>query len=93
MDGWHGHPFLHHERNPIVWRQEPGKLRRTVSPSIDWIIHQSLTLCPRFWLRPVLASTKGSLMELGISPVLTSGLVIQVSIFHLLEALIKGTQR
>jgi protein transport protein SEC61 subunit alpha len=33
---------------------------------------------PFFWARTVMASNKGTLMELGISPIITSGMVIQL---------------
>ncbi|ODV83882.1 hypothetical protein CANARDRAFT_237208 [[Candida] arabinofermentans NRRL YB-2248] len=38
---------------------------------------------PLYWLRMMLASNRGTLMELGISPIVTSGMVIQ---------LLQGTQ-
>jgi len=33
---------------------------------------------PFYWMRMILASNRGTLMELGISPIVTSGLVIQL---------------
>merc|ERR1712000_411839 len=33
---------------------------------------------PVYWMRVILASNKGTLMELGISPIVTSGLVMQL---------------
>jgi protein transport protein SEC61 subunit alpha len=33
---------------------------------------------PLYWMRVILASNKGTLMELGISPVITAGLIIQL---------------
>ena len=33
---------------------------------------------PLYWLRVISASNKGTLMELGISPIITSGLIMQV---------------
>jgi len=33
---------------------------------------------PFYWMRTVMASNKGTLMELGISPIITSGMVIQL---------------
>eukprot|EP01083_Nonionella_stella_P056086 147880_1 len=33
---------------------------------------------PFYWLRVIIASNRGSLMELGISPIVTSGLVMQL---------------
>jgi protein transport protein SEC61 subunit alpha len=31
---------------------------------------------PLFWMRAILASNRGSLMELGISPIITAGMVV-----------------
>jgi len=33
---------------------------------------------PFYWLRVILASNRGTLMELGITPIVTSGMIIQV---------------
>merc|ERR1712078_142324 len=33
---------------------------------------------PFYWMRVILASNRGTLMELGISPIVTSGMVIQL---------------
>lgn len=33
---------------------------------------------PLYWLRVILASNKGTLMELGISPVITSSMIMQL---------------
>jgi len=33
---------------------------------------------PFYWMRVILASNRGSLMELGISPIVTSGLIMQL---------------
>ena len=33
---------------------------------------------PFYWLRVIMASNRGTLMELGISPIVTSGLIMQV---------------
>jgi protein transport protein SEC61 subunit alpha len=33
---------------------------------------------PYYWSRVVMASNRGTLMELGISPIVTSGLVMQL---------------
>ena len=33
---------------------------------------------PLFWMRVILASNRGTLMELGISPIVTSGMIIQL---------------
>lgn len=31
-----------------------------------------------YWMRVILASNKGTLMELGITPIITAGMVIQL---------------
>jgi protein transport protein SEC61 subunit alpha len=33
---------------------------------------------PFYWMRVILASNRGTLMELGISPIVTSGMVMQL---------------
>ncbi len=33
---------------------------------------------PLYWLRMMLASNRGTLMELGITPIISSGMVFQV---------------
>lgn len=33
---------------------------------------------PFYWIRVILASNRGTLMELGISPIVTSGLIMQL---------------
>ena len=33
---------------------------------------------PFYWMRVIMASNRGTLMELGISPVVTSGLIMQL---------------
>lgn len=33
---------------------------------------------PLYWMRVILASNRGTLMELGISPILTSGMIMQL---------------
>ena len=41
-------------------------------------IRSSKSSDPFYWMRVILASNRGTLMELGISPIVTSGLVIQL---------------
>ena len=41
-------------------------------------IVSSDTSDPLYWLRMMLASNRGTLMELGISPIISSGMVFQV---------------
>lgn len=33
---------------------------------------------PMYWIRVILASNRGTLMELGITPILTSGMIMQL---------------
>lgn len=33
---------------------------------------------PLYWMRAILASNRGTLMELGITPILTSGMIMQL---------------
>lgn len=41
-------------------------------------IHKAAGSDPLYWLRQILASNRGTCMELGISPIVTSGLVMQL---------------
>lgn len=33
---------------------------------------------PFYWMRVILASNRGTLMELGISPIVTAGMILQL---------------
>merc|ERR1719377_207025 len=41
-------------------------------------ISTSKSADPFYWMRVILASNRGTLMELGISPIVTSGMVLQL---------------
>lgn len=41
-------------------------------------IHHSSDSDPFYWMRAILASNRGTLMELGISPIVTAGMVMQL---------------
>lgn len=41
-------------------------------------IYKSANSDPLYWLRVILASNRGTLMELGISPIVTSGMIMQL---------------
>jgi protein transport protein SEC61 subunit alpha len=41
-------------------------------------IYKSGASDPLYWLRAILASNRGTLMELGISPIVTSGMIMQL---------------
>ncbi|CAN8253904.1 unnamed protein product [Cochlearia groenlandica] len=43
-------------------------------------IHSTTASDPLYWMRAILASSRGTLMELGIGPIVTSGLVMQILI-------------
>ena len=43
-----------------------------------WIFCLTSHLCSFYWMRVIIASNRGTLMELGISPIVTSGLVMQL---------------
>lgn len=50
-------------------------------------IVSSDTSDPLYWLRMMLASNRGTLMELGITPIISSGMVFQVSEIERIEQL------
>ena len=41
-------------------------------------IHSATGSDPFYWMRVILASNRGTVMELGITPIVTSGLIIQL---------------
>ncbi|PON95832.1 SecY/SEC61-alpha family [Trema orientale] len=41
-------------------------------------IHSATGADPFYWMRAILASSRGTVMELGISPIVTSGMVMQL---------------
>lgn len=41
-------------------------------------IHSTTGADPFYWMRVILASNRGTVMELGITPIVTSGLVMQL---------------
>ncbi|KAK9095396.1 hypothetical protein Scep_026865 [Stephania cephalantha] len=41
-------------------------------------IHSTIGADPFYWMRVILASSRGTLMELGITPIVTSGMVMQL---------------
>lgn len=41
-------------------------------------IYKSSSSDPMYWLRVIMASNRGTLMELGISPIVTSGMIMQL---------------
>ena len=50
-------------------------------------IVSSDTSDPLYWLRMMLASNRGTLMELGITPIISSGMVFQVCDYNLIGLL------
>ena len=43
---------------------------------------------PFYWMRVIMASNRGTLMELGISPIITSGMIMQVCFLCIFVSLI-----
>jgi len=41
-------------------------------------IHSTTGADPFYWMRVILASSRGTVMELGITPIVTSGMVMQL---------------
>lgn len=41
-------------------------------------IHSTTEADPFYWMRAILASSRGTVMDLGITPIVTSGLVMQL---------------
>jgi protein transport protein SEC61 subunit alpha len=41
-------------------------------------IHSATGSDPFYWMRVILASNRGTLMELGITPIVTSGMIMQL---------------
>lgn len=41
-------------------------------------VQKSAGIDPLYWIRVILASNKGTLMELGISPLITSNMVVEL---------------
>ncbi|KAF6141079.1 hypothetical protein GIB67_006524 [Kingdonia uniflora] len=41
-------------------------------------IHSTTGADPFYWMRAILASSRGTVMELGMTPIITSGMVIQL---------------
>ena len=48
-------------------------------------IVSSDTSDPLYWLRMMLASNRGTLMELGITPIISSGMVFQVCDYNSID--------
>ncbi|ESQ47308.1 hypothetical protein EUTSA_v10028090mg [Eutrema salsugineum] len=61
-------------------------------------IHSTTGADPFYWIRAILASSRGTVMELGIGPIVTSGLVMQFLTSSKIiqkedRALLNGTQK
>uniref|UniRef100_A0A8B9XH69 SEC61 translocon subunit alpha 1 n=1 Tax=Bos mutus grunniens TaxID=30521 RepID=A0A8B9XH69_BOSMU len=64
-----------------VWRGGPGARAWLLSACFQiplFGIMSSDSADPFYWMRVILASNRGTLMELGISPIVTSGLIMQL---------------
>lgn len=70
---------------PGVLSGEPGLAQPTLPPCLPpppqiplFGIMSSDSADPFYWLRVIMASNRGTLMELGISPIVTSSLIMQL---------------
>jgi protein transport protein SEC61 subunit alpha len=64
-------------RDKIVWTGITLFIYLICSQIPLYGVARSSNTDPFVWMRIILASNKGSLMELGISPIVTSGMVLQ----------------
>lgn len=75
--------------NPLLPRKvdlDPNRITLQLTLMIFLVMSQmplygivsSDTSDPLYWLRMMLASNRGTLMELGITPIISSGMVFQV---------------
>eukprot|EP01029_Cantina_marsupialis_P029516 TRINITY_DN781785_c0_g1_i1.p1 TRINITY_DN781785_c0_g1~~TRINITY_DN781785_c0_g1_i1.p1 ORF type:complete len:492 (+),score=145.12 TRINITY_DN781785_c0_g1_i1:53-1477(+) len=80
-------PFVPRVRKPNAPVQFKEKLLWTIVCLLVFLIccqiplygiHASMSQDPFHWLRMIMASNRGTLMELGISPIITSGLILQL---------------
>jgi len=81
MDWCHAPHLSGHEpdaivRHCVIWSviEELGLQSQTVANA------RTDTSDPLYWLRMMMASNRGTLMELGITPIITSGMVFQVGL-------------
>ena len=57
---------------------DPPNLLGLFASSLVWDHVVRLVRSTLYWMRVILASNRGTLMELGISPIVTSGMIMQL---------------
>lgn len=80
MDWCHAPHLLGHEpdalvRHCIIWYERAA---RASAKRQTLMLYGLDTSDPLYWLRMMMASNRGTLMELGITPIISSGMVFQV---------------
>ena len=66
------------KRDKIIWSAIALFIYLICCQNPLYGIYKSAGSDPLYWLRVILASNKGTLMELGISPIVTSGMIMQL---------------
>ena len=71
-------PFLNQIlfRDKMLWSILSLVIYLVASQIPIYGIVQKQSADPLYWMRAILASNRGSLMELGISPIITAGMVV-----------------
>jgi len=67
-----------HFREKILWTASSLLLYMVCSNLPLFGIQMAKTSDPFYWMRVILASNRGTLMELGVSPLVTTGMVMQL---------------
>lgn len=67
-----------HIRDKLVWTTLSILIFLVASQMPLYGIVSSSKSDPIYWMRPILASSKDSLMELGILPLITANMIIQL---------------
>ncbi|KAA6389069.1 MAG: putative Protein transport protein Sec61 subunit alpha [Streblomastix strix] len=65
-------------KNKVLWTGMTLLLFLLYSRIPLWGITKAKGSDPLYWLRSIMASNRGTLMELGISPIITSGMIMQL---------------
>ncbi|CAG8576984.1 6421_t:CDS:2, partial [Cetraspora pellucida] len=68
----------HGTRQKVLWTAVTVFIFLVCSQILLYGIMSSDSSDPLYWLRVILASNRGTLMELGITPIVTSGMIMQL---------------
>ncbi|KAL8138454.1 hypothetical protein V2J09_004455, partial [Rumex salicifolius] len=71
---WSDHSFHFYQKSRVL----TGRFHLEKSQLPLYGIHSTTGADPFYWMRVILASNRGTVMELGITPIVTSGLVMQL---------------